>query len=231
MSFGIASAASTPRRADLNVTANNIANSATTGLQESVTEFAELFAGSQNGVSRHADRQRRAGRGGRAAVLAGRDPDHRQQPRSRAQRQRLLHRQQRRRDSVHARRLDFTTNTTGTVVNPQGQNLQVYAPTANGGFNTSSTINLQIPTGDSAPAATQNVDLTLNLPANAAAPADPAFDPDRPQQLQQVHHRDGLRLARRGAHRDDVFRQDGRRRTWNAYLTSTARQCGGGAGR
>ena len=60
---------------------------------------------------------------------------------------------------------------------PPGQNLQVYAPTAAGGFNTTSLTNLLIPTGDSAPAATTTATMSLNLPANATAPADAPFSP------------------------------------------------------
>src|SRR5262245_23042084 len=52
MSFGIALSGINAAQTDLNVTANNIANSATTGFKQSRSEFAELFAVSPVGVSR-----------------------------------------------------------------------------------------------------------------------------------------------------------------------------------
>ena len=44
MSFGIALSGLNAAQTDLNVTANNIANSATNGFKQSRSEFAELFA-------------------------------------------------------------------------------------------------------------------------------------------------------------------------------------------
>ncbi|MDE2220568.1 MAG: flagellar hook-basal body complex protein, partial [Gammaproteobacteria bacterium] len=51
MAFGIALSGIDAAQSDLNVTANNIANSATTGFKSSTSEFAELFAVSPQGVS------------------------------------------------------------------------------------------------------------------------------------------------------------------------------------
>ena len=51
MAFGIALSGLDAAQSDLNVTANNIANSATTGFKSSSSEFAELFAVSPQGVS------------------------------------------------------------------------------------------------------------------------------------------------------------------------------------
>ena len=51
MSFGIALSGINAAQSDLNVTANNVANSATNGFKQSRTEFAELFAVSPQGVS------------------------------------------------------------------------------------------------------------------------------------------------------------------------------------
>src|ERR1700733_4258904 len=61
--------------------------------------------------------------------------------------------------------------------NAAGQNLQVYAPPANGSFNTTSLTNLVIPTGDSPPAASTTASMAFNLPASAAAPTATPFDP------------------------------------------------------
>jgi flagellar hook protein FlgE len=76
MSFGIALSGLDAAQSNLNVTANNIANSATTGFKSSNANFAELFAVSPQGVS---DTQiGSAAAADRATVLAGRYPDHRQ---------------------------------------------------------------------------------------------------------------------------------------------------------
>ncbi len=52
MSFGIALSGINAAQADLAVTANNVANSQTTGFKQARSEFAELFAVSPQGVSR-----------------------------------------------------------------------------------------------------------------------------------------------------------------------------------
>src|SRR5208337_1584497 len=71
----------------------------------------------------------------------------------------------------------FQTNADGFVVNAANQNLQVYAPTANGGFNTTTLTNLQIPTGDSPPSATTSATLVFNLPAGSTVPTAVPFSP------------------------------------------------------
>jgi flagellar hook protein FlgE len=179
MSFGTALTGINAAQADLNVVSNNIANSNTTGFKQSVAEFSDLFASSQNGVAADAigngvqvaavaqdfsqgsiqttgNNLNLAINGGGFFTVAGAN------------------------GLGYTRSGDFSTNATGMVVNPQGQALQVYAPTANGGFNTSSTTGLQVSAGDSPPVATQNVNLTLDLPANATVPTVAVFDPTNP---------------------------------------------------
>ena len=165
MSFGIALTGIDAAQADLNVVSNNIANANTTGFKQSVTEFSDLYASSQNGVAADA-----IGNGVQVAAVA--------QDFSQGSLQTTGSNLNLAisgtgfftvKDSnglSYTRSGDFSTNSAGAVVNSQGQALQVYAPTGNGGFNTSSTVDLQIGAGDSAPVATQNVDLTLDLPAN-----------------------------------------------------------------
>jgi flagellar hook protein FlgE len=156
MSFGIALTGIDAAQTDLDVVSNNIANADTTGFKQSVAEFSGPVCQRPERRCRRQRRQRRRGVADRAELCAGLGGDHRQQPESCDQRPGLF--------SVssggalsYTRAGDFSTNADGYVVNPQGQVLQVYAPTANGGFNTSTTTGLQISTGDSAPVATQNV--------------------------------------------------------------------------
>ena len=176
MSFGIALTGIDAAQADLDVVSNNIANADTTGFKQSVAEFSDLYASAQNGVAADA-----IGNGVQVASVA--------QDFSQGSLQTTGNNLNLAISGTgfftvssggalsYTRSGDFSTNSEGYVVNPQGQVLQVYAPTAHGGFNTSTTTGLQIATGDSAPVATQNVDLTLDLPANAAVPVDAAFNP------------------------------------------------------
>jgi flagellar hook protein FlgE len=176
MSFGIALSGLDAAQSNLNVTANNIANSATTGFKSSNSNFAELFAVSPQGVSdtqigngvqlQQVEQQfsqgdiqttgnsldlALSGNGFFTVSSGGVDQ--------------------------FTRAGSFQTNANGEVVNAAGQNLQVYSPTANGSFNTTSLSNLVIPTGDSPPAATTTASLAFNLPAASTAPTATPFDP------------------------------------------------------
>jgi flagellar hook protein FlgE len=176
MSFGIALSGLDAAQSNLNTTANNIANSATTGFKSSNANFAELFAVSPQGVSdtqigngvqlQQVEQQfsqgdiqttgnsldlALSGNGFFTVSSGGTDQ--------------------------FTRAGSFQTNANGEVVNAAGQNLQVYAPTANGSFNTTSLTNLVIPTSNSAPAATTTASLAFNLPASSTAPTATPFDP------------------------------------------------------
>src|SRR5579863_9211169 len=176
MSFGIALSGLDAAQSDLNVTANNIANSATTGFKSSNPAFAELFAVSPNGVSntqigngvqlQAVEQQFTQGdiettgnsldlalSGNGFFTVASNGADQ------------------------YTRAGSFQTNANGQVVNAAGQSLQVYAPTGTGGFNTTSLTNLVIPTGDSAPSPSTTATMTFNLPAGAAAPTVAPFNP------------------------------------------------------
>jgi flagellar hook protein FlgE len=176
MSFGIALTGIDAAQSDLNVVSNNIANADTTGFKQSVAEFSDLYASSQNGVAADAI--------GNGVQVASVSQDFSQGSIETTGNNLNLALSGQGFFTVssggalsYTRSGDFTTNSDGMVVNPQGQVLQVYAPTAGGGFNTSTTTGLQISNADSAPVATQNVDLTLDLPANATVPVDAAFSP------------------------------------------------------
>ncbi|MFI4865502.1 MAG: flagellar hook protein FlgE [Steroidobacterales bacterium] len=218
MSFGIALTGIDAAQADLNVVSNNIANANTTGFKQSATEFSDLYASSQNGVAADA-----IGNGVQVAAVA--------QDFSQGSLQTTgnnlnlavsgtgFFTVSGSNGPAFTRSGDFSTNSAGFVVNPQGQVLQVYAPTTNGGFNTSSTTGLQISAGDSAPVATQNVNFTLDLPANAAVPADAAFSPT------DVNSYNNSTTATvydslGAAHTATVyFAKTATANQWNAYLT------------
>src|ERR1700722_14850258 len=218
MSFGIALTGIDAAQADLDVVSNNIANADTTGFKQSVAEFSDLYASAQNGVAADA-----ISNGVQVASVA--------QDFSQGSLQTTGNNLNLAISGTgfftvssggalsYTRSGDFSTNSEGYVVNPQGQVLQVYAPTANGGFNTSTTTGLQIATGDSAPVAPQNVDLTLDLPANAAVPVDAAFNPTDPNSYNNSTTAtvyDSLGAA----HAATVyFAKTATANQWNAYLT------------
>ncbi|MFI4867185.1 MAG: flagellar hook protein FlgE [Steroidobacteraceae bacterium] len=218
MSFGIALTGIDAAQTDLNVVSNNIANANTTGFKQSVAEFSGLYASSQNGVAADA-----VGSGVQVAAIA---QDFSQGSVQTTGNNLNLAISGQGFFTVsnggalsYTRAGDFSTNADGFVVNPQGQVLQVYAPTANGGFNTSTTTGLQIAAGDSAPVATQNVNLTLDLPANAAVPVDPVFAPT------DVNSYNNSTTATvydslGAAHTATVyFAKTAAANQWNAYLT------------
>lgn len=176
MSFGIALSGLDAAQSDLNVTANNIANSSTTGFKSSNANFAELFAVSPQGVSdtqigngvqlQQVEQQFSQGdiaTTGNSLDLALSGNGYFTVSANGA--------------DQYTRAGSFSTNSHGFVVNAAGQNLQVYAPTTSGSFNTTSLTSLQIPTGDSAPAATTTATMDFNLPAAATAPTATPFDP------------------------------------------------------
>ncbi|HUN26926.1 MAG TPA: flagellar hook protein FlgE [Steroidobacteraceae bacterium] len=179
MSFNIALTGLNAANEDLSVTSNNLANVATTGFKGSRTEFADLFASSQTGVSATA-----VGNGVAVSEVA----------------------QQFTQGNIettgnnldlavsgngffilsnggalnYTRDGEFQLNSDNEVVTADGQNLQVYPPLANGGFNTGGLANLTLNTSESAPQATTTAQITANLPAGAAAPADAPFSATDP---------------------------------------------------
>ena len=179
MSFNIALTGLDAANDDLSVTSNNLANVATVGFKGSRTEFADLFASTQTGVSATA-----IGNGVSVSEVA----------------------QQFTQGNIettgnnldlavsgngffivsnngalnYTRDGEFQLNSQNQVVTADGQNLQVYPPLANGGFNTGGLSNLTLDTTESAPLATTTAQVSANLPADASAPADAAFSTTDP---------------------------------------------------
>ncbi len=179
MSFNIALTGLDAANQDLSVTANNLANAGTVGFKGSRTEFSDLFASTQAGVSATA-----VGNGVEVSEVA----------------------QQFTQGNVettgnnldlaingngfftvsqggalsYTRDGEFQLNSNGDVVTATGANLQVYAPLATGGFNTGGLTNLSLTTDESAPQATTTASLTANLPADAKQPTDATFSPTDP---------------------------------------------------
>jgi len=179
MSFGIALSGIHASQSDLNVTANNVANSETTGFKQSRSEFAELFAVSPQGVGRA-----QTGNGVKVTAI------------SQLFTQGNIESTNSSLDmaisgqgfftlsdggaTLYTRAGSFQTDKDGYVANTEGQRLQVYEPTTSGTFNTTALSDLRLVSSDSAPQATTDVDVIFNLPADAAVPATTPFDPATP---------------------------------------------------
>jgi len=223
MTFRLALSGLNAAQADLGVTANNIANSSTNGFKRSRAEFSELFAVSPQGVSSLA-----AGNGVRVADisqqfsqgsidftdnnldLAISGPGFFTLSDGGAQ--------------AYTRAGSFKTDSSGYVVNAQGQRLQVYPPIVGGGFNTGSMADLRLVTSESAPAATSNVEMLMNLPSDATVPVNGTFDPADPTSFNRATSLtvyDSLGAAHTGTM---YFVKQPAAGTWNArlYIDGTA---------
>ena len=176
MPFRLALSGLNAAQSDLTVTANNIANTATAGFKGSRAEFAELFSVSPQGVSSNA-----IGNGVRVSNVAQQFTqgnidftDNSLDLALSGQGFFILN------DGgalAYTRAGAFQVDSQGYIVNARQQRLQVYPPGTNGQFNTGALSDIQLVTSESAPAATTTVDVTLNLPANAAQPTVAVFDP------------------------------------------------------
>jgi flagellar hook protein FlgE len=176
MPFDIALSGINAASSDLEVTANNIANVNTVGFKGSRAEFSQVYSAAGNNLSAQV-----AGSGVRLTNIAQQfgDGDMTQTGNSY--------------DFAisgsgfftvrdgsgysYTRAGNFHPDDNGFVVNATGQNVQVYPPTANGGFDISSLADLKLTNGSSPAKASTNIGLTANLAASATAPTGGAFDP------------------------------------------------------
>ena len=176
MSFNIALTGLNAANEDLSVTSNNLANVATVGFKGSRTEFSNLFSSSRTGVSATA-----VGNGVAVADVAQQFSQGNIQTTGNSLDLAVngsgLFVVSNNGALQYTRDGQFQTNATGDVVTATGQNLQVYPPLANGGFNTGGLQNLSLTTGESAPKATTTAQLVANLPANATPPTATPFSP------------------------------------------------------
>lgn len=176
MPFRLALSGLNAAQADLTVTANNIANSATIGFKGSRAEFADLFAVTPQGVSATA-----VGNGVRVANVSQQftngNIDFTENSLDLALSGQGFFIVSEGGALSYTRAGAFQVDRNGYVVNSQHQRLQAYPPMQNGSFNTGALSDIRLVTNESPPAATTQAELVLNLPSNATAPANPAFDP------------------------------------------------------
>jgi flagellar hook protein FlgE len=171
MPFAVALSGLNAASSDLSVTANNIANANTTGFKTSRAEFADVFAvGAQNignGVAMSSVTQEFSQGGvdftdrGMDLAISGEG----------------FFTMSDRGVISYTRAGSFGVDRDGFVVNSQQQRLQIFPVASNGTFNTGTLSDLRLATADSPPQATSRTEFGINLPANAAVPAVPVFDP------------------------------------------------------
>ena len=217
MPFNIALSGLNAASKDLEVTANNIANTATTGFKGSRAQFAELFNAAGPNLS-----SSQTGSGVRLTNVA----------------------QQFTAGSVettnnsldfaisgegfftlrdgkgysYTRAGAFLKDQDGYVTNANGQRLQVFPPAANGSFDNSTMTDLQLLTSQNAAKATSSVQMSLNLPSDAVAPAtafDPVNDPTSFNQSTPFTAYDSLGATHTGV---VYFVKDAAANVWNANL-------------
>jgi flagellar hook protein FlgE len=182
----------------LQVTGNNIANSQTTGFKESRAEFADVYASSIGGVSKtqpgsgvkvtEVAQQFNQGNieitqnsldlaisGNGFFVLADTvnlpDPANPNAPVDPSV------------PSAYTRNGAFQLNSAGNVVNDNGQYLLAFAAngtTAEEGFSVGVFTPLTISTAQGLPAATENINMKLNINGAATVPPNAPFDPTDP---------------------------------------------------
>lgn len=174
MPFAVALSGLNASSADLNVTANNIANANTVGFKGSRAEFADVFAVGANEI----------GNGVRLSTV------------SQEFSQGGIDFTDRALDLAISGEGFFTMNDNGVisysrvgsfgvdrdgyVVNGQNQRLQMFPISNNGSFNTGTLTDLRLQTADAPPQATTTAEFGINLPANASAPSVATFDPNNP---------------------------------------------------
>jgi len=185
MPFRIALSGLTAASSDLKVTGNNIANASTSGFKQSRTEFADVFAVSFGGTSSNA-----SGNGVRVSTV------------SQQFTQGSIEFSDKALDLAisgagffvlsdsggqsYSRAGSFHVDSSGNVVNNNGQSLQIFPVNISGGsvstttFNTGLLTDLTLGTTDGPPQATTNITAGLNFQASSTVPTTTTFSPIDP---------------------------------------------------
>ncbi len=185
MSFDIALSGVDAANTDLNAISNNIANVDTTGFKESETEFADVYAQTQQGVASDA-----TGNGVAVADVAQQFAQGNITTTSNNLDLALSGNGffilSNNGATSYTRNGSFQVNQDGYLVDSSGDLVQGYAPLSTGGFNTGELSDIQLTTAESTPQATTTADIGLNLPAGATAPADADFSPSDPDSYNET---------------------------------------------
>lgn len=179
MSFNIALTGLNAASDELSVVSNNLANADTVGFKSSRAEFGDIYAASQTGTSATA-----VGNGVQVQEVAQQFTQGNTETTGNnldlAVNGNGFFVVSNAGSLEYTRDGEFQVNNAGQVTTASGALLQVYAPTANGSFNTGGLSNLTVTSNESAASATTTATLTATLPANASTPTTTTFDPSDP---------------------------------------------------
>ena len=174
MSFQVALSGLNAASTDLQVTSNNIANANTTGFKSSRAEFSDVFSGDTAGIGngvRLTDVRQEFTQGN--VEITSRELDL-------AISGNGFFIVNDGGSLLYSRVGAFGMNEDGFVENAQSERLQIYPAQSDGSFNTGALSDLRITTDTSPPQPSSNVDMNINLPADASTPALGTFDPNDP---------------------------------------------------
>ncbi|HEY8328662.1 MAG TPA: flagellar hook protein FlgE [Rhodanobacter sp.] len=217
MPFNIALSGLNAASKDLEVTANNIANTATTGFKGARAQFAELFSAAGPNLS-----SSQTGSGVRLTNVAQQFTAGSVETTNNSLDFAIsgdgfftLHDGK---GYSYTRAGAFQKDQSGFVTNANGQRLQVFPALSNGTFDNSTLTDLQLLTSQNAARATSAVQMSLNLPSDAMAPAtpfDPLNDPTSYNQATPFTAYDSLGATHGGT---VYFVKDPAANVWNANL-------------
>ena len=175
MPFNIALSGLNAASSDLEVTANNIANTNTVGFKGSRADFADVFATTGKNLSSTA-----IGSGVRLTGVTqefGRgNIEYTQNSLDLAISGNGFFTVKGDDGVAYTRAGNFQQDKDGFVVTAQGRRLQVFPPNSAGGFDISTMKDLQLVTSQSQAKATDNVQIAFNLPADATPPLTAPFN-------------------------------------------------------
>jgi len=184
MAFSTALSGLTAASSDLDVTANNIANSNTIGFKEARAQFADVYAAGAVNLNNSV-----IGQGVRLSSTAQQFTQGNISTSSSNLDLAIsgdgFYTLKSANGYVYSRNGQFGEDKSGNVISSTGQALQVYPPLINGGFNTGTLSNLNLQTAQSAPLATTTGTVILNLPANTTPPAVTPFNAANSQTYNQ----------------------------------------------
>ncbi|CAA0091056.1 Flagellar hook protein FlgE [Zhongshania aliphaticivorans] len=179
MSFRIALSGLNAASAQLDVTANNIANVNTTGFKGSRAAFADVYATSNNDVTKTTP-----GAGVRLNTITQEfsqgNIDFTDNNLDLAISGEGFFTMKGSSGVTYSRAGAFSVDRDGYVVNNSLERLQVFPPSGDGSFSTGSLSDLQLEVSENAPQSTERAEIGVNLPADAPEPAVSPFDPSLP---------------------------------------------------
>lgn len=216
MPFNIALSGLNAATKDLDVTANNIANTGTTGFKGSRTEFAEMFNAAGPNLS-----STQVGSGVRLTNVAQQFTAGSIESTNNSLDFAIsgdgFFTVRDAKGLAYTRAGAFRQDNSGFVVNANGQHLQVFPTNDAGLFDNSTLTDLQMITSQSAARATTEVGMVVNLPSDATAPVPPF---DRTDALSYNQAAPFTAYDSLGATHTGVvyFVKDAAPNAWNAHL-------------